>query len=306
MGGNTLRRQNYTKEEIENLYNLYKDKNIEFYNPITGKILKNKIAWKASLSVKMFPDCLCYFLYLDHSPAYSEYSGERLTFEDFNLKRGFRRFSKDEIDKKVWTKNYITSEKTKAILSKRIKEIMDSEQGIEIRKKMTVSHKKFNNSERGKQIQKEKAKKQSDYLKKQILEGKFTPNVTNTWTHWNAQITIDDNIYKFRSSWEACFWFCNQQLLYETIRVRNGERVYVNDFYDEKNRILYEIKPLSQFNKEIEKINTFINYCLNNNMKFIWINENNIHNFLNINLINNNESAKEQYKKVQKYAKIKN
>jgi hypothetical protein len=41
-------------------------------------------------------------------------------------------------------------------------------------------------------------------------------------------------------------------------------------------------------------------------MKFIWINENNIHNFLNINLINNNESAKEQYKKVQKYAKIKN
>ena len=40
--------------------------------------------------------------------------------------------------------------------------------------------------------------------------------------------------------------------------------------------ILYEIKPRSSYNTQVEKISKVIEFCKINKIKFIWINENNI------------------------------
>lgn len=126
------------------------------------------------------------------------------------------------------------------------------------------------------------AKKQSILMKQKILEGSFTPNVTNSFTHWTAEIEYDSIVKKFRSSWEACVWLSNPKLEYETIRIPlpNGSSVIV-DFVDTENRLIYEIKPKSFWRKQQHKIDAIIDYCLNNDYKFIWINEENILDYVN-------------------------
>lgn len=125
------------------------------------------------------------------------------------------------------------------------------------------------------------AKKQSVLMKQRILEGVFTPNVTNSFTHWTAEIEYEGVVKKFRSSWEACFWLSNPTLEYETIRVPlpNGSSVIV-DFVDMENRLIYEIKPKSFWRKQQYKIDAIIEYCLTNDYKFMWINEENIFDYI--------------------------
>lgn len=134
----------------------------------------------------------------------------------------------------------------------------------------------FKTSEGRKQIKKV-ASIQSNLMKNKILNGEFTPNITNSFTHWVAEIEYDGQIKKFRSSWEACFWFSNPHLQYETIRIplETGGCV-ITDFLDSHDRIIYEIKPTSFWRKQQHKIDVIIEYCLQNNYKFIWINERNI------------------------------
>lgn len=126
------------------------------------------------------------------------------------------------------------------------------------------------------------AKKQSILMKQKILEGSFTPDVTNSFTHWTAEIEYEGIVKKFRSSWEACVWLSNPKLEYETIRIplTNGSNV-ITDFVDNQNRIIYEIKPKSFWRKQQHKIDAIIDYCFNNDYKFIWINEENILNYVN-------------------------
>jgi len=121
------------------------------------------------------------------------------------------------------------------------------------------------------------AKKQSVLMKQKILEGSFTPNVTNSFTHWTAEIEYEGIVKKFRSSWEACVWLSNPELEYETLRIPlpNGSNV-ITDFVDNQNRIIYEIKPKSFWRKQQHKIDAIIDYCFANDYKFIWINEENI------------------------------
>jgi hypothetical protein len=138
----------------------------------------------------------------------------------------------------------------------------------------------FNTTIGKKQIEDVK-KLQSATMKIKIANGEFTPNITNTWTHWNAYIEKDNKQIKFRSSWEACFWLSNDHLKYEYKRIpyidENGiTRNYIVDFYDDKQNIAYEIKPTSYFIKQKHKLDQAINYCLKNSIKFIWINERNI------------------------------
>jgi hypothetical protein len=88
-------------------------------------------------------------------------------------------------------------------------------------------------------IQKEKSRiHNSNIMKEKIRKGEFTPKITNSWTHWDAKIELNGIIRKFRSSWEACFWLCNQYLSYETLRIPyeiNGiEHTYIADFHDIK------------------------------------------------------------------------
>lgn len=128
-------------------------------------------------------------------------------------------------------------------------------------------------------------KKISDNIKCRILSGEFTPNIHNRWTHWNANI---DN-KKYRSSWDACFHVSNPHLLYELYRIKyydnilNKDRIYISDFYDITNNILYELKPTIFYLKEVNKINQVIQHCLLNKIKFIWINENNIIDYIDEN-----------------------
>jgi hypothetical protein len=135
-------------------------------------------------------------------------------------------------------------------------------------------------TERGKNQIKRVAKIQSKIIKDRIKNGEWTPNIHNRWTRWDAKITIGNITKKFRSSWEACFWFCNQSFEYEKIRVHNKNSVVITDFVDEKNKIIYEIKPKALYRKEKNKINAIIKWCQLNGYSFFWLNEHNIMKYI--------------------------
>lgn len=136
--------------------------------------------------------------------------------------------------------------------------------------------KRFSHTTDGIQIRNAAKIKQSKTMREKIAKGEFTPNITNSWTHWTAKVNIHGKVKSFRSSWEACFAVCHPNLEYETIRIPYGQKIYIADFYDSNLRILYEIKPIATYNTQVEKISKVILYCLNHNIKFVWINEHNI------------------------------
>jgi hypothetical protein len=116
--------------------------------------------------------------------------------------------------------------------------------------------------------------KQSETMKRKILNGEFTPCITNSWTRWKAFINIDVNEKKhFRSNWDAAFWLINKDNVdYESLRIPykidNKQKIYIVDFFDKTNKIAYEIKPQSLKNKaaNIVKENALIEHCLKNNI----------------------------------------
>jgi hypothetical protein len=305
MGGNTLKRKLYTNKEIEQLIDYYRSNCSIYQNPITGVKLGNHRAWKASISVKMEKESLRYFLFLITPPGYSVYSGKLLSYDDFSEKGHYAKFSREELDNRVWLKNrnYTISSETKLKISKSMKILYSTEKGREILTRKGESLKNFFKTEKGINQRKKSAELNSISMKNKILNNEFTPNITNRWTHWKAVIEIDGITHKFRSSWEACFWFCNQNLKYENFRIISDKRIYITDFFDEKLGVIYEIKPRSRYNIEIDKMNKIIEYCENNKYKFIWVNEHNIHTFLNDKLILDNQSATIQYNKLLKSCK---
>lgn len=116
--------------------------------------------------------------------------------------------------------------------------------------------------------------KLSNSLKKSIKEGKFIPNITNSWCKSRCEIIINNKIVKTRSTWEAFFYIVNNHLKYEKIIIPynfNGiERCYIVDFVDEKNKILYEIKPDSLKNNLLvkTKIKYAKKWCKKNKYQF--------------------------------------
>jgi len=304
MGGNTTSRVEWSVSQIHDLVSKYKSQDHEFYNPITSKVLLSKKAWKSSISVKMSFNSANLFFFLLEPPHFSKLSNETLTICDYNYRLGgFSKYTKEEINKKLYHKlrDYTSiSDTTKTKISNTLREYNNSEAGREARLEKSCRMKQFYSTPFGKDHKKQCNIKQSITLKHMIQSGIFTPPITNTWTHWKAYIIQDQIIHKFRSSWEACFWFCNQHLEYETIRIRGSTKTYISDFYDPITNTLYEIKPCSRYNIEINKMNAIINHCINNNIKFIWINEKNIANYINEGVILTNDSATTQYKKLKK------
>lgn len=100
-------------------------------------------------------------------------------------------------------------------------------------------------------------KNQSNLMKKRIRDGEFTPCITNTWTHYESIININGIDKKMRSSWEAFFYLCNNNLEYEKVRIPytylNENKTYIIDFVDYEKRIIYEIKPDSEIDSDINK-----------------------------------------------------
>jgi hypothetical protein len=165
--------------------------------------------------------------------------------------------------------------------------------------------KQFYQTEHGKNVAKAKGKKISISHKAAIAAGHWTPGVNNRWTRWNAIIEVDGITRKFRSSWEACFWYCNQSLNYETFRCSyidsaGDKRTYIGDFYDAATNTLYELKPTAVFVKEQVKMSQVIEYCKKNEIRFILVTEKNLMNYLDTQKIHDNESVVLQYTKVLK------
>lgn len=96
-------------------------------------------------------------------------------------------------------------------------------------------------------------KNSSDYMKKLIKDGKFTPNIHNSNTHWQSKVGNQ----KYRSSWEAAYHLLNPKCNYETVRIPykiNGkERIYIVDFEDKDDKKLIEIKPSTHKDSSIMK-----------------------------------------------------
>lgn len=239
-------------------------------------------------------------------PTYSKISGVKLTLKDHHYIRGFNGYTKEETDNYEWVKirdySNVTDE-TRLKISKNLLEHYSSDKGEATRQKKSKSMINFNKTDYGITLKESQKKVQSKTMKKLIAEGKFTPNITNSWTNWEASIDINGAVKRFRSSWEACFWFCNQHLDYETIRVKHDDGCYISDFYDPEEKILYELKPKNRYNIEIDKMTCLLKYSNDNGLKFKWINEYNILDYLNLDDIMKNESAIKQFEKLKKGCK---
>ena len=100
--------------------------------------------------------------------------------------------------------------------------------------------------------------KNSQIMIEKIKNGEFKPNITNSWHKGFSYLTINGQIIKYRSSWEAFFHICNLNLKYEDIvipyKFKNKNHNYIVDFIDCVNKILYEIKPNSSINLEKNKM----------------------------------------------------
>jgi len=122
-----------------------------------------------------------------------------------------------------------------------------------------------------------RTQKQSHTMKKLIGDGKFTPNINNVY---NGNVIIYDG-KKYRSSWDLLFHLINPDIEYEKTLIKyvsskDGEfHTYIVDFTDDKNKILYEIKPSGrQFDiKNIDKFKYADLWCKENGYVFIIIDE---------------------------------
>lgn len=233
----------------------------------------------------------------------------------------FTKKSKEYLNKR-WS-NHIKKEKQPTNKIERYKKAVATRRlsnpdwfTIEQKKKIKTSLLKVINTQehKDKMIAKfrtpEHREKQSKMLKQLIKEGKFTPPITNTWTHWDSIYLHNNKEHKFRSSWEAAFWSTNKTLSFEILRIpyiyNNKEHTYIVDFIDIKNKIVYEIKPNNKYlSKEKIKEEALKQWCLLNNYTYQLINNDWFYkNYNNIDF-NNNEWLRNKMKQFQQCQNIK-
>lgn len=172
-----------------------------------------------------------------------------------------QRFGKVRADVlRVQQRNRIlgTKQKTKTI-EKRAAKHRGKVLSTQTKLKISLSNKKTHNSkeyiDKRNETHKDMGKKLSLIMKTKIAEGKFTPNITNSWTRKNIELDIGGIKTKFRSSWEAAYAVLNPTHQYEKIRIPyelNGiTKTYIVDFADFENNVLYEIKPITMKNTNL-------------------------------------------------------
>ena len=300
----TLRHSARSMDLAECERELFRFINIDsFHIPENGKNYTRMKYWKDKMRIYYDKETIRKLCYLTEPPTFSRYSGNRLGLADYHYIRGFSNgLTQEETDNYKWAKlrEYTHSPITRQKISKRLEDHYSSDIGRETRQRKSESMVKFNNTDYGKKLKIIQREKQSITMKRMIMDGHYTPNITNSWTNWEAFIDIDGKIKRFRSSWEACFWFCNQNLEYENVRIPRDSGCYISDFFDESAKVMYEIKPKNRYNIEIDKMNALSSYCEANDLNFKWINEDNILEYLDIDKILENESSKSQFKKLQK------
>lgn len=176
-----------------------------------------------------------------------------------------------------------------AAISAAKKDFFQTDYGKEVAAKVgaanSLNMKTYVRTDAGIESLKIRGEKISAIMKRKIADGTYTPKITNSFTHWNAIIDTGQEIKKFRSSWEACIWYSNQEWQYEKIRIKYigddlKEHVYIVDFYDPVNKILYEIKPSSNIKDSANKIRAAVEYCVANKMQFVVISEKDLLNYI--------------------------
>lgn len=133
-------------------------------------------------------------------------------------------------------------------------------------------------SPRTKQKVKEKLSK---ILKDKIARGEWTPEVTNSWA--NSKVNLKMFNLNFRSTWEAYFYAKMKKsgfhIEYEKVRikyfdtVKGKTRVYITDFVDYENKIIYEVKPSGYKDSQnvTDKELAAKEWCLENGFSFEYI-----------------------------------
>ncbi len=288
-----LNRKPYDREELEYLAAGQIIKNQLLTNPLNGKTYSSMSNLMKSISIFMDSESSLYYKYLIAPKKKCLTCSVDIAFDEI-LETPHRSrcsicyYTEDGKLRRFVSKETLLSRGEK-IRDKKL-EFAQTEYGKEIYRNIGIHNsqhlKKHFATDAGKEQIKNAAAKQSMTMKKKIANGEFTPNITNTWTNWNAIIQLDNsNSKKFRSSWEACFWYSNQHLEYETMRIpylseKSEPHVYIADFYDRISNTIYEIKPEKYWFTQNRKMQEVINFCLKNNMNFIWVNEHNIMKYI--------------------------
>ena len=142
---------------------------------------------------------------------------------------------------------------------------------------MKISQAKMGNANPcyGKVYTQEEKDHRSSIMKQKILNGEFTPAVRNSLTHWTAEL----NGKKYRSTWERNFHKKYPHLLYEYTRIPyrfdNEDHIYITDFIDINEKIVYEIKPSTLVDdaKVQAKSKAAMEWCASNDYTFIVVTE---------------------------------
>ncbi len=298
LGGSRLKRTVLTIDEISNIITLYKnDKSSNVLKGLFSRNIVSKSGFKWDISRHLFEYqqvlLIKELLLLDDINCnicnYCKCETE------FNLKtKKYNKFCVECYKSRPWIHKMKSIEdrlvqynKTSNSLKLFAKTKIGEELYKNLGKHNSVKMKEFNKTDKGKDNIRKNANRNSKLMREKIALGNYTPPITNSFTHWDAKILLNSGeIKKFRSSWEACFYFCNQHLLFEKLRIpyfdcqKQVERTYIADFFDNVNNILYELKPKSQWLQSNAKLQQIISYCLKNNIKFIWLNEDNILDYI--------------------------
>lgn len=298
LGGNMYTaRKPFSDAEIQQLYEKYLSSCNRLESLFSDKVCKTDKAWLNDLSRHMDTESRLRFTVLLRDRC----------CKACNTKIGLSNYSKSSAsigpyclsctDKKVWVRSEQLGDdklrqRGKKITKAKLAHYSSDKGAITkaiIGAKNSIKMKAWYSTNAGlEQIERSRAHN-SKIMKDKIRNGEFTPCITNTWTHWTATATVNGKLHKFRSSWEACFWICNQHLSYETLRIqyeKNGKRyTYIADFYDTGTNTLYEIKPRSSFNDQIDKMTCIIENCIKVGINFVWINEDNIWSWIDESMI---------------------
>lgn len=120
-------------------------------------------------------------------------------------------------------------------------------------------------------------KRISNTMKAKILAGEFTPKSENRKRA--KRIKSDITGLNYRSNWELIFHENNLNLEYEKLRISymdgKNERIYITDFVDFDNKIIYEIKPSSELNQSnfLNKKKYTEEWCIKNEFLYKIITE---------------------------------
>ncbi len=250
-------------------------------NGLGGVVLTNRVCMECSIQFKGIPNQLrCN----DCKKMGYKYTCSHCSSEFYSNGKGVK-YCTECCSNKAW----LVGKPRNPSVGKKITEaklkFYQTDEGREVAKRIgeknSINMIEYNKTDAGIENIAKKAGNLSKIMKEKIYNGEFTPNIANSFTHWDSYVQFNGEVYKFRSSWEACFWLCNTHLKYETYRIpyttSDGVlHTYISDFFDYDTNTLYEIKPRSRYVKEQHKMDMVINYCISNGIKFIWINEANI------------------------------